>query len=730
MIRYLLVCMVVVSVGCGKSDFFYTDSDTGNSNTENDNIGDDNAGSGNKGDSNNQNGNNQIEEGVGLRQSSGTALEDYWRETLKRYYTDTDYWAYPEFGIFGDDDSVAATAEDGNVIPPESAGNDAVEFSEANVQEEGVDELDRMRRFDDFIFLARSEYSFGEGGYGIDAWRIEPQTSKASRVGMATTSYPIKGLYKHQQGEGEGQQIIAIANGEYNYWDFWFEPYYFGRENYKVHLGRYLNSNGQLQQIDNIAIDGTLISSRKINNHLYLILRYFPYHENMAIPHPYPNNEAEADANSKAIDKLNIKELLPKISINGEERPLYADGKCFLNPYQESDRSGMSLISIVHIDLAATDDIPIKSVCFSGQTRLIYASQQAVYLASSRYNRTEDYVSSFQTTEIHRFPFMDDGTVQYQGSGQVLGSVGWDARKAAFQFAERQNHLAVVTELAQYTRNSLATAEQMPLDYEINSNAPSPVLLSVLSFGNKMERVAQLPNAAAPEPIGKPNEDLYGVRFTAKELYLVTFRKTDPLYRVDLSDVKNPTLTGELEITGFSDYLHPVADNLILGVGKEAIPVSGQLQGDANFSWFQGVKLSLFSVDDEGGLTEVDKDEIGRRGSQTPALSNHHAFAWLNSAGEYRIAIPVEIHETACATYNVGQPNYNYDWTRTALQIYGIDIERQKLSQVKEVVAASASSGCSYSSHGRNRYAWDDRSILSTNGVFYIHQNEILTDTF
>ncbi|MCX6766015.1 MAG: beta-propeller domain-containing protein [Candidatus Moranbacteria bacterium] len=103
-------------------------------------------------------------------------------------------------------------------------------------------------------------------------------------------------------------------------------------------------------------------------------------------------------------------------------------------------------------------------------------------------------------------------------------------------------------------------------------------------------------------------ERIYSARFLGDRGYLVTFRQTDPFYVLDLSDPRKPVLKGELKIPGFSSYLHPIADNIILGVGQE----SGK------------VKLSLFDVGNASDPREIDKYLLDEYWSE--AQSNHHAF--------------------------------------------------------------------------------------------------------
>lgn len=103
-------------------------------------------------------------------------------------------------------------------------------------------------------------------------------------------------------------------------------------------------------------------------------------------------------------------------------------------------------------------------------------------------------------------------------------------------------------------------------------------------------------------------ERVYSARFMGDKAYLVTFRQTDPFYVLDLSKPKDPKLTGELKIPGYSSYLHPLTDFLLLGVGQE----NGK------------VKLSLFDVSDVSSPKEIDKYTLDEY--WTEAANNHHAF--------------------------------------------------------------------------------------------------------
>lgn len=122
---------------------------------------------------------------------------------------------------------------------------------------------------------------------------------------------------------------------------------------------------------------------------------------------------------------------------------------------------------------------------------------------------------------------------------------------------------------------------------------PLPDVLSRQSAGT-LALVGELPNARHPEPLGKPGEQLYATRFVGTRGFLVTYRLTDPLYVLNLADPADPRVAGELQVSGYSDYLFPLTDTLLLGVGKDA--VSDNSAGDGRFAWYQGVKLALIDV--------------------------------------------------------------------------------------------------------------------------------------
>lgn len=132
-----------------------------------------------------------------------------------------------------------------------------------------------------------------------------------------------------------------------------------------------------------------------------------------------------------------------------------------------------------------------------------------------------------------------------------------------------------------------------------------------------------------------PNENIYSVRFVGDLGYVVTYNRIDPLFAISLSDPRHPAVLNALELTGFSDYLHPLGNGYLLGVGKQTIPA----ENEAGYVIFQGVKLSLFHVASDGSSTEVTRYLVGDRGSDSSVSYDHKAFLYDPRTG--LVALPI-----------------------------------------------------------------------------------------
>ncbi len=135
-----------------------------------------------------------------------------------------------------------------------------------------------------------------------------------------------------------------------------------------------------------------------------------------------------------------------------------------------------------------------------------------------------------------------------------------------------------------------------------------------------------------------PEEQIYASRFMGDRLYLVTFKAVDPLFVIDLKDPENPSVLGELKIPGYSEYIHPLDENHIIGFGKNTAG------GNDNFSWYQGLKMAIFDITDVNNPKEKFVELIGDRGTDSELLYNHKALMYMKNLE--LMAFPVLLAET------------------------------------------------------------------------------------
>ncbi len=203
--------------------------------------------------------------------------------------------------------------------------------------------------------------------------------------------------------------------------------------------------------------------------------------------------------------------------------------------------------------------------------------QNAFKTFFAKYNR------SFEYTGIAKFSAND---LSFVASGKVPGRA-----LNQFSFDEWKGNLRIATTIGDQNRFYFSGFGDMQ----------SESVSDVYVLDGKMKTIGSVKN------LGK-TERIYSVRFVGDRGYVVTFRQTDPFYVLDLANPNSPQLRGELKIPGFSSYLHPLDEHLILGVGRE-----------------NQVKLSLFDVKDAKNPKEISKYELaGEYWSE--AMDNHHAF--------------------------------------------------------------------------------------------------------
>ena len=568
-------------------------------------------------------------------------------------------------------------------------------YSTTNTQETAVDEADRLKNDASYLYVASSKKP------SIHVFSIQSgEAILSSTTNIATNnSQLISGLYLSDN------KLTALSGDNSYFWDQWFIPNHWNDRS--TTLDFFTTQSGQLNKINSLKVDGQLISSRRIGNTLYLATRHTPSLEGLIY---YPSTEQEVTKNRALIKSASLSDFLPNYTIDSENKgDILSSSSCFTTNYTDAENQQASIINILSIDLNNSTAKP-NGTCFIGAAEALYVSTKSLYLATTQYNyQITGNIAAYNpniTTDIHKFS-LDGAAVAYKGSAQVSGHLGWKQDAKSFRMGEYNDVLRVIT----YTGNSASTK-------------PSPAKLFMLkedsnSTSEKLDIIATLPNNKRDKNLGKPGEQIYSTRFLGNKAYLVTFRTTDPLYVLDLSNPSDPFIAGELEINGYSDYLHPVSENLVLGIGKDAIPAVSEF-GDARGAWYQGVKLTLFDVSDPQSPYTRSQTLIGKRGTNTAVSFNHHAFtSLLQEDGDLRIALPISVHNGITSGNNT--PSTYHQWQHDALFRYNINTFTGALSK-RNLIKAKTSSKDTFSSDWQN-----DRSTIIGNKVYYLHGDEIIS---
>lgn len=604
----------------------------------------------------------------------------------------------------------------GKIAPPIMVYADGAEniksggssHSTTNTQENRVDEADRLKNNDNYLYVASITTPT------INIYTTENGTSDAKltatvAVGDKDAAH-ISGLYLTEN------KLVALSGQSGYFGRQWFDSYFWSDRSTAVTLfavggdGGDGDGNGKLSKDINLKIEGQLISSRRIDSTLYLTTRYTPTLNGLV---PYPETEKQVATNRALIEAATLSDLLPDYSINNLEKgDVLAAENCFTTEYSANSNQQVSLINVISIDLEQTNAKP-KGSCFVGSVEALYMSAQSLYLATTQYQYQNDNGNAhYQTnisTDIHKLS-LQNGEISYKGSAQVAGHLGWKQELKSFRMGEFGNSNDVFG-IITYTGNQQNSLESPARFFALSEDD---------SQENSLKILAQLPNSKHPEALGKPGEQIYATRFLGDKAYLVTFRTTDPLYILDLSDPANPSVISELQINGYSDYLHPIGENLILGIGKDAVPISTGAN-DAREASYQGVKISLLDISNPNKPYERNQLIIGKRGTNSAVSVTQHAFtSLLRPNGDMRIALPISVHINAFPSEN-DSINSIHKWQYDALFRYDIDTFTGALYPLESIKITDAPAKIS-SQH------WQyDRSAIIGDRVYYLHGDDIIS---
>jgi uncharacterized secreted protein with C-terminal beta-propeller domain len=284
---------------------------------------------------------------------------------------------------------------------------------------------------------------------------------------------------------------------------------------------------------------------------------------------------------------------------------------------------GYYTTAVVTLDAAAIQDV-LASVAVLANASTIYASTEAVYVTDADYTPSNAFR---EKTAIHKFRFDENGAARYVASGQVPGRL-----LNQFSLGEHESYLRVATHVTAWTDFPVLAPDDVASSEVARTEQPYNGVYVLGESASKLEVVGAVDGLA-------PGESIYAARFLGPRGFLVTFRQIDPLFALDLSDPAHPAVVGELKIPGYSDYLHPLGENHLIGVGRSTARVADdRIVRDA-------LQLSLFDVSNLAHPRAVQQLTIGGSYSYSEASYTHKAFVLYEHAGRTLLAIPTVLQQ-------------------------------------------------------------------------------------
>lgn len=546
--------------------------------------------------------------------------------------------------------------------PAAEAGGDpnrAQEYSETNTQVAGVDEADFIKNDAKYIYILS-----GGRFHIVDAW---PPT-QASIVSDFEIEGTPKKLFVHNGYAwiySSLDRIVQSAGGYNVYFDsectYGYDCDFTGDGRRLKITVLDLEDVTDPQLVREVEFSGAYLNSRRIGDAVYSVvvfpeahidgLQYRPpelydyeFCSTLTTPEQvsalFENLKA---ANRKLLEAADLGDWLPEIRdtryVDGVPQETGGLVEDCSNFYRAPEKDGRNYLALVSGTMDGSGELDTGMVL--GRPGAVYASSDALYIAA-RHNRHDLATPWFfpqergveDATTLYKFTLRQDppaATYQANGvvKGRVLNQFAMDEYQGYFRIATTSGHL------------------------------PSPDVHSTLSVlqaqDGELVVVGQIDDIA-------PTEDIRSVRFLGDRGYVVTFKKTDPLFVFDLSDPLEPVIAGELKIPGFSTYIHRLDDEHLLSIGYDA-------DDHGNFAYFQGIMLQIFDVSNMNDPVLIQREIIGSRGSTSDAATNHLAFNYF--AGKELLAIPMNICERS-AEYPESGGSYGDVMSFSGLLVYHV----------------------------------------------------------
>jgi uncharacterized secreted protein with C-terminal beta-propeller domain len=450
-------------------------------------------------------------------------------------------------------------------------------YSTTNVQEEGVDEPDVVKTDGTTIFTAvgRTLYAVATSGPGA------PRIASALDLGRYGGDLMLHGQRLIViQGEGGGGPIaLRVAPAP--------------AQSRTVITEVDVSDPARLKVARTLTLDGQYVNARQNGGTVRVVLSSTPRAYSLPA------------ARGRASGWVPRSRFASRISGRHRVRAIVPCGTVRRPP----SFSGLGMLSILTVDLdKGLWAVDSDGVMTDAQT--VYGSPSHLYVATQRWIDPETAAGALPqaSTLIHRFDVTDPDRTTYEASGVVDG------------------YLLNQYSLSEYKGDLRVASTSRPAWWQGAQTVPSQSFVTVLRRAG-----------ATLAPVGRvaglgQGQRIYSVRFIGDVGYVVTFRQVDPLYTIGLADPTKPKVLGDLELLGYSAYLHPISNDLLLGVGQDATP-EGRTKG---------VQVSLFGVGDPAHPKLLAQHALGTSSSSQVEYDSHAFLYWAPSK---LVVLPVQVFD-------------------------------------------------------------------------------------
>jgi len=644
--------------------------------------------------------------------NSADEIRDYIQNNTQlvqdeNYRTDG-VWATAPAPVMAAQESSAKGVSTSGALPS-AGGLGSPGYSQTNVQVAGVDEPDFVKNDARYIYVISGSTLAIVDAYPAASASVISKTELEDTPREIFITGDRLVLLKTGSAEvsGTGDQPVPASAEKMAMMPPRYPYYRTAPVTYAVFYD--ISDRAHPKVLKDYTIDGDYVNARMIGSTVYLLSResVYPYNDRIIVPavrenakivatpdvYYFDNPERQYDFTTvTSFDARNGATKDAKTYLVGSGNILYVSPDAMYVSYQKYHNVYRPMKGLAEpvLDVVQGASGSVAGIARASSPALVEdfntmseADKQAAIaeMKSGEQESIRKREIDQSTTMIHKIG-INNGAITYLAKGEVPGYL-----KNQFAMDEYGGNLRVATTSDVWTNRG---------QYEYNN---------VFVLDGAMKTIGSLTHIAEQEKI-------YSTRFIGDRLYMVTFKRIDPFFVIDLSTPSSPKILGKLKIPGYSDYLHPYDKNHIIGVGKET--ATNEWGGVST----KGLKLALFDVSDVEHPKQIDKVEIGDPGTDSAALLDHRAF--LFDKNKNLLVIPARVVKT------IDMPEkYSGDQQRIWYGAYVFGVTPERGFDLRGTVEHSTSGG----------YAWYGspyevkRSLYIGDTLYTLSQKQILANS-